>query len=80
MNGGEDDVGAKYTASPLARHEKALKTAATLLLLEVAPETINYELRLQHGFTEGEAAAVIREAAHSLPRVERRRQPRHRSR
>jgi hypothetical protein len=72
MNGGEDEVGARYTASPLARHEKALKTAAALLLLEVAPETINYELRRQHGFSEGEAAAVIREAAHSLPRPERR--------
>jgi hypothetical protein len=75
--GGVDGEGkGKYTASPLARHDKALKTASALLLLEVAPATINFELRRQFGYTEGEAAALIREALRLLPRPTRPRKPR----
>jgi hypothetical protein len=68
--GGQDGEGkGKYTASPLARHDKALKTASALVLLEVAPATINFELRRQFGYSEGEAAALVREAIRSLPRT-----------
>jgi hypothetical protein len=80
MGGGKGEAGGKYTASPLARHDKALKTAAALLLLEVAPATINFELRRQFGYSEGEAAAVIREAVRSMPRPTRARKPRSRNR
>ncbi|HEV7525228.1 MAG TPA: hypothetical protein VGP92_09685 [Acidimicrobiia bacterium] len=68
MNGGSFGVSDKYSASPLAKHDRALETAAALLLLEVAPEAINFELRLQHGFSEGQAAEIIREALVLAPR------------
>jgi hypothetical protein len=42
-------------------------------LLEVSPAAINFELRRQHGLSEGEAALVIREATKLLPRPPRRR-------
>ena len=80
MGGKEDENEGKYTASPLARHDKALKTASALIVLEVAPATINFELRRQFGFSEGEAAAVVREALHALPRPKRARRTRSRSR
>ena len=80
MGGGKDGAGGKYTASPLVRHDKALKTASALLLLEVAPATINYELRRQFAYSEGEAAALIREAIRSTPRPTRPRKPRNRGR
>ena len=71
----------KYGVSPLAAHDRALKTASALLLLEVARESINFELRRQHGFTEGEAARIIREAAALAPRPSRvQATPRRRSR
>jgi hypothetical protein len=62
----------KYAASPLAAHDRAVQTATALLLLEVARETINYELRRQHKFSEGQAAEIIREASALVPRPERR--------
>jgi hypothetical protein len=77
---GGDERNAKYVPSPLARHDKALKTAAALVLLEVAPATINHELRRQFAYTEGEAAALIREAARSLPPERRAHKPRSRVR
>jgi hypothetical protein len=80
MGGGKDEADGKYTASPLARHDRALKTAAALLLLEVAPATINFELRRQFGYSEGEAAAIIREAVRSVPRPTRPHKPRNRGR
>src|SRR5262245_29030732 len=80
MGGEKGEAGGKYTASPLARHDKAVKTAAALLLLEVAPATINYELRRQFGYSEGEAGAVIREALRSIPRSTRAHKPRTRGR
>lgn len=58
----------KYNVSPLVAHERALETARALLLLQVGRESINFELRRQHGFTEGQAAVVIREAATLVPR------------
>jgi hypothetical protein len=58
----------KYSASPLAAHKQALETAHALLLLQVSRESINFELRRQHGFTEGHAAMVIREAASLVPK------------
>jgi hypothetical protein len=76
MGGADGGGSGKYTASPLARHDKALKTAAALLLLEVAPATINFELRRQFGYTEGDAAAIIREAVRSIPRPTRSHVPR----
>ncbi len=75
MGGRDGGNHGKYTVSPLARHDKALKTAAALVLLEVAPATINFELRRQYGYTEGEAAGLIREATRSLPRSTRPRKP-----
>lgn len=80
MGGKEDEGRGKYTASPLVRHDQAMKTASALILLEVAPATINYELRRQFGFTEGEAAVVMRDALRSLPRPTRARKPRNRGR
>jgi hypothetical protein len=80
MGGGKDEGDGKYTASPLARHDKALKTAAALLLLEVAPATINFELRRQFGYAEGDAALIIREALRSVPRTTRPSRPRNRGR
>jgi hypothetical protein len=77
---GGDQRSAKYVASPLARQDKALKTAAALVLLEVAPATINHELRRQFGYSEGEAAALIREAARSVPRPGQPHKPRSRVR
>jgi len=75
--GGKDGEGkGKYAVSPLARHDKALKTAAALILLEVAPATINFELCRQFGYTEGDAALVIREAFRAFPRPKRHRNPR----
>ena len=59
---------AKYGASPLAEHDRAVRTATALLLLDVARTAINFELRRQHGFTEGQAADVIREASTLVPR------------
>jgi hypothetical protein len=67
MNRESAQIGGKYGASPLARHDRALETARALLVLEVARESINFELRRQHGFTEGQAAAVIREASAQIP-------------
>ena len=61
-------LNSRYGASPLAEHDRALKTAAALLLLEVSRASINFELRRQHGFTEGHAAEVIREASALNPR------------
>jgi hypothetical protein len=80
MGGEETEGKGKYTASPLARHDKAMKTASALLLLEVAPATINFELRRQFGYTEGEAAALMREALRVIPRPTRPRRPRARGR
>ena len=68
MDSGPAGVTAKYGLSPLAVHDKAISTATALLLLDVSRESINFELRRQHGFTEGHAAAVIREAATLVPR------------
>jgi len=59
---------------------KALKTASALILLEVAPATINYELRRQFGYSEGEATELMREALRALPRPKRTRKPRSRGR
>jgi hypothetical protein len=75
MHGGSAGVSEKYGVSPLAAHDRALKTAGALLLLDVAREVVNFELRRQHGFTEGEAAKIIREAAALVPRPEKVRQP-----
>jgi hypothetical protein len=61
----------KYAPSPLAQHERAVRTAGALLLLEIGPETINFEIRRQYGFTEGQAAQVVREAARLIPRIPR---------
>jgi hypothetical protein len=80
MGGADGKNTGRYSPSPLARHDKALKTAAALLLLEVAPATINFELRRQFGYTEGEAAALIREANQSIPRPSRPGGPRARGR
>jgi len=80
MGGKEGENKGKYAASPLARHDKALKTASALILLEVAPATINFELRRQFGYSEGEAAALMREALRELPRPTRSRKPRNRGR
>jgi hypothetical protein len=68
MNRESAAVDGKYGASPLAEHDRAIKTATALLVLEVARESINFELRRQHGYTEGRAAAVIREASAQIPR------------
>ncbi len=76
MGGKDGESGSRYAASPLARHDKALKTAAALILLEVAPATINFELCRQFGYTEGDAATVIREALRAVPRPSRPRHPR----
>jgi hypothetical protein len=51
-----------YRVSPLAQYERALETATALLAMQVSPAMINFELRREHGFTEGQAGAVIREA------------------
>ena len=67
LEAGKLDSG-KYGVSPLAAHDRALQTATALLLLEVARSSINFELRRDHGFTEGQAAAIIREASASVPR------------
>jgi len=80
MNGGSPDLSEKYGASPLAEHERAVRTATALLLLEVARESINFELRRQHGFTEGQAATVIREASALVPRPSKLRPVRRRPR
>jgi hypothetical protein len=40
-------------------------------VLEVARESINFELRREHGFTEEHAAEIIREAAMLVPRATR---------
>ena len=61
MEGGVRAVASKYGPSPLAEYSRAVRTAGALLLLEVAPEAINFELRRQHGFTEGQAALVIKD-------------------
>jgi hypothetical protein len=71
MNGGSPGVSEKYGVSPLAAHDRALKTATALLLLEVARESINFELRRQHGFSPDQAAEIIREAATLAPRPTR---------
>lgn len=76
MGGKDRETTAKYAPSPLARHDKALKTAAALILLEVAPATINFELCRQFGYSEGDAAAVIHEAFRAFPRPARQRNPR----
>ncbi len=68
MSGGQPGISEKYSVSPLAHHDRAVQTAKALLVLEVARASINFELRRQHGFTEGEAAKVIREAATLVPR------------
>ena len=80
MNGGSPGLSEKYGASPLLKHDRAVQTATALLLLEVARESINFELRRQHGFTEGEAANVIREAAALVPRPSKSRPVRRRPR
>jgi hypothetical protein len=81
VSGGAPEVSEKYGASPLATHDRAVKTATALILLEVARESINFELRRQHGFTEGQAAGIIREAAALVPRPARSpRPPRRRGR
>jgi hypothetical protein len=63
MRSGLLGLSAKYTASPLVVHDRAIETAAALLLLGVARESINFELRRNFALTEGQAAAVIREAS-----------------
>ena len=68
MNGATSGISEKYGPSPLAAHDRALETATALLLLEVARPSIIFELRRQHGFSEGQAAAVIRDAAALSPR------------
>jgi hypothetical protein len=80
VGGKEREATAKYAPSPLARHDKALKTAAALILLEVAPATINFELCRQFGYAEGDAAAVIHEAFRLVPRPRQQRNPRVRTR
>jgi hypothetical protein len=80
MDGGSPEVSEKYGASPLAEHDRAVRTATALILLEVARESINFELRRQHGFTEGQAANVIREAAALVPRSSKSRPIRRRAR
>lgn len=67
MNNGPGNVTSKYGLSPLAQHDRALETANALLDLQVGRPSINFELRRQHGFTEGQAAEVIREAAALAP-------------
>jgi hypothetical protein len=71
MNGATSGPSSKYGPSPLATYDRALETATALLLLEVARPSINYELCRQHGFSEGQAAAVIRDAAALCPRPSR---------
>ncbi len=68
MESGTAGVQTKYGMSPLAAHDKAITTATALLVLEVSRESINFELRRQFGFTEGHAAALIREASARVPR------------
>jgi hypothetical protein len=68
MNAASSRISKNYGPSPLAAYERALETATALLLLEVARPSINFELRRQHGFSEGQAAAVIRAAAALSPR------------
>jgi hypothetical protein len=68
MDGGSPGLTEKYGASPLAEHDRAVRTATALLLLDVSRAAINFELRRQHGFSEGQAADVIREAAVLVPR------------
>jgi len=68
MDGWERRKASRYGASPLAKHDRAVSTAAALLLLEFSREAINFELRRQHGYSEGEAASVIREASAQAPR------------
>ena len=80
MNGGSPELTEKYGASPLAEHDRAVRTATALILLEVARESINFELRRQHGYTEGQAAGVIREAAALVPRPSKSRPVRRRTR
>jgi len=80
MNRESAGLTAKYGASPLAEHDRAVKTATALILLEVAREAINFELRRQHGYTEGQAAAVIREASAQVPRPARSQPVRRRNR
>jgi hypothetical protein len=75
MNGGSSGLSEKYEVSPLAAHDRALETARALLLLEVAREAINFELRRQHGFTAEYAAEIIRQAATLVPRSTRVTQP-----
>ena len=71
MTGGSSGMPENYVASPLATHHRAVETAAALLVLDVAWDAINFELRRQHGFTESQAAEVIREAAALAPRPTR---------
>ena len=80
MEGGSSGLTQKYGASPLAEHDRAVRTATALLLLDVTREAINFELRRQHGFTEGYAANVIREAAVLVPRPSKSRPVRRRKR
>lgn len=80
MESGTAGAQTKYGMSPLAAHDKAITTVAALLVLEVSRESINFELRRQFGFTEGHAAALIREAAALVPRPAKVRSTRHRVR
>jgi hypothetical protein len=68
VKGGSPDLSEKYGASPLAEHDRAVRTATALLLLEVARESIIFELRRQHAFSAGQAVTVIREASALVPR------------
>jgi hypothetical protein len=71
MNSATPETSSKYALSPLAAYDQALETATALIVLQVGRPSINFELRRQHGYTEGQAAEVIRAAAAQCPRPAR---------
>ena len=68
----------RYAASPLVAYDRAVETAKDLLVMQVSPAAISFEIRRQHGFSETQAEVVIREAAILVPRGDPRRDPSHR--
>ena len=65
----------RYAQSPLVAYNSGLETATDLLLMQVSPSVINYELRRQLAFTETQAAVVIHEAAAKLSESDPRSHP-----
>jgi len=59
--------GRVYVLSPCGVHERAVRTAAELILLDFTRETIEYELAQKFGLTRPQAVRAVHEAFARVP-------------